>query len=321
MMKNSSNNLAPILLVALTCLLTACGDRQGATYQGYVEGEFVYVASPIAGRLDHLHVKRGMQVVDDKLLFALESVDELEEQRQADQMLKSAISQLEDLKTGKRPAELDVIRAQVKQAKANANKSADQLKRDEEQFAAGGISKAQLDDTRYLHESNMAKVKEMQSQLVSANLPARVSLINAQRAQVDASKASLAQATWKLNQKSIFATRDGLVFDTLFREGEWVPAGSPVVQLLPPENIKVRFFVPQPRVQNLKIGQNLKIYVDGKKSSIDAVLTYISTQAEYTPPVIYSNETRAKLTYMVEAHPNKEAAALLHPGQPIEVFL
>jgi HlyD family secretion protein len=296
-----------------------CSDKQSTTFQGYVEGEFVYIASPIAGRLDNLMVHRGQDITEKMPLFALESTDELAAHRQAMNLLKAAVSQLEDLKTGKRPVELDVVKAQINEAVANEKKSSIQLARDEEQFAAGGIPKSQLDNSRYTHDSDLAKVKEMQSQLASAKLPARDDQIRAQNAQVAAARASLAQAKWRLDQKSIFATKEGLIFDTLYRQGDWVPEGSPIVQMLPPQNIKVRFFVPEKRLAALKLNQKVKIHVDGVKTDVEAVVTYISTQAEFTPPVIYSNETRSKLIFMIEAHPGVDNAPHLHPGQPVEV--
>ena len=159
----------------------------------------------------------------------------------------------------------------------------------------------------------------MQKQLASAKLPAREDQIKSITAQVAAAYAVLGQAKWKLGQKSVNATQNGLIFDTLYRLGEWVPAGQPVIQMLPPENIKVRFFVPENELAKIKIGQSVQLTRDGIKKPIAAKVNYISTYAEYSPPVIYSNETRAKLVFMVEAHPSLEQAPQLHPGQPISV--
>jgi HlyD family secretion protein len=111
------------------------------------------------------------------------------------------------------------------------------------------------------------------------------------------------------------------VYDTLYREGEFVPQGGIIVRLLPPQNIKIRFFVPQKIAESLQIGTNVSITQrsDGKK--IAARVTYISPEAEFTPPIIYSNESKNKLSYMIEAYPSKDDAPLLHPGQPVEVTL
>ena len=109
--------------------------------------------------------------------------------------------------------------------------------------------------------------------------------------------------------------------DTLYREGEWVPAGSPVVRMLPPENVKLRFFVPQSIAGGLKPGRNVSVSCDGCAAAVPATVTYISSEPEYTPPVIYSNETRAKLVFMVEARPTAEDGSRLRPGQPVAVTL
>jgi HlyD family secretion protein len=100
-----------------------------------------------------------------------------------------------------------------------------------------------------------------------------------------------------------------------------VPAGAPVVNLLPPGNIKVRFFVPEREVGALKPGQPVTLACDGCTGPIPAQITYVAPQAEYTPPVIYSRERREKLVFMVEARPAPADAPKLHPGQPVEVTL
>ena len=309
-------------LSILSLIIILMGCSRSPTYQGYVEGEFVYVATSLAGRLDRLLVHRGETIKTNTLLFALESEEQIQAQRQSLKILAASLSQWKDLEQPvKRPPELDVIKAQIDEAIANAKKSELQLKRDEEQYAAKGISKGQLDDSRYSHASDVAKIEEMQSELASGELPARKYLIRAQEFQVAAAKAALAQAQWRLDQKIVYSTVEGLVFDTLYRVGDWVGAGDPVIQMLPPQNIKVRFFVPEKMVGKLTLNQGIKIHVDGIKD-VEAKITYISTQAEYTPPVIYSNETRSKLTFMIEAHPlNIKEAPRLHPGQPVEVIV
>jgi len=307
--------------LVLIALLAGCGETAQTTFQGYVEGEFVYIASSQAGRLDSLSVRRGQQVTEKLPLFALESADEAAAQQQARRQLDAVEAQLKDLETGKRPPELDVIRAQLAQAQAQARKASLQLARDREQYAVGGIARAQLDDSQASADSSAAQVRELESQLTVGKLPARAAQLRAQTAQVAAARAALAQANWKLGQKAVVATRAGRVFDTMYRVGEWVPAGSPVVRLLPPENIKLRFFVPEPVLGRLAVGQAVSVRCDGCRAALPAKITYIATEAEYTPPVIYSNETRAKLVYLIEAHPAVADAPKLHPGQPVEVVL
>jgi HlyD family secretion protein len=266
-----------------------------------------------------LSVTRGQRVRAGTPLFALESINEAAAQRQARQQLSAEEARLKDLRTGKRPQELDVVRAQLAQAVAEEKKSAADLVRDEAQFKAGGISSARLDETRARAAADAARTRELGSQLDVAGLSAREDQIKAQAANVAAARAALEQAEWKLNQKAVAASGAGVVFDLMYREGEWVQAGSPVVRLLPPENIKVRFFVPETHLGTLTIGKIVLLRCDGCPAEIPAKVTYISTESEYTPPVIYSNETRSKLVYMIEARPSADNALVLHPGQPVEV--
>ncbi|MCC6197565.1 MAG: HlyD family efflux transporter periplasmic adaptor subunit [Burkholderiales bacterium] len=302
-------------------LCAACSTPPPSGYQGYVEGEFVNVAAPIAGRLDRLAVARGDAIAGGAPLYALEAASEAAAVRQASEEVNAAQAKLADLKQGRRLPEQDVTRAQLAQAQVDEQRTATQQKRDEAQFAIGGIARAQLDDSRAAHAAAQARVAQLASELAVARLPGRNEQIKAQAAQVEAARAALAQAAWRLDQKSVRATQAGLVYDTLYREGEWVAAGGPVVRMLPPANVKVRFFVPEPVVGSLAVGQAVSILCDGCAAEIPARLTYVSNQAEYTPPVIYSNETRAKLVFMVEAKPAAADAPKLHPGQPVSVRL
>jgi HlyD family secretion protein len=301
-------------------LLCAC-SKSPSGYQGYVEGEFVYVSSPIAGRLDQLLVKRGDEIAAGSPLFALESVNEAAALRQAQEQLKAAQAQLADLNLGKRPPEQDVTRAQLQQAQVDEQKLATTLARDEAQFAIGGIPRQQLDDSRAARAAAAARVRQLQSELTVATLPSRGEQIKAQAAQVAAAQASVDQARWKLDQKTVVATHAGRVFDTPYRLGEWVAAGNPVVRMLPPQYIKVRFFVPETIVGGLEVGRQVSIHCDGCPADAPATLTYVSTEAEFTPPVIYSNETRGKLVFMVEARPSPDSTVKLNPGQPVSVRL
>jgi HlyD family secretion protein len=309
------------ILVA-TAGLIACGcSSHPNAYQGYVEGEFVYLASSQAGHLEHLAVARGEELAAGAPVFSLEATEEKAEQAQAQQQLASTEAQLADLETGKRPAEVAVIRAQLAQAEAMAEKSALQRQRDQAQYRAGGVSREQLEATLAQAASDAARVNELRSQVEVALLAGRSQQLKALAKQVLAARAVLAQADWKLEQKSVTAPKAGLVYDTMYREGEWVAPGSPVVRMLPPQNVKVRFYVPETVLGSLALGRRVSLHCDGCTQDISATITYVSEEAEYTPPVIYSNETRGKLIYMIEAHPSPADALKLHPGQPLAVRL
>jgi HlyD family secretion protein len=313
-----ARRLATMFVVCAT-LLAACEKSPPAGYQGYVEGEFVNVSSPIAGTLDQLLVKRGDEIASGTRLFALEAVNEAAALRQAQEQLRAAQAQLADLNSGKRPPEQDVTRAQLVQAQVDEQKAATQFARDEAQLAVGGISRQQLDDSRAARDASAARVRQVQNELTVATLPSRGEQIKAQAAQVAAAQAAVEQSRWKLDQKTVVAVHAGRVFDTPYRVGEWVGAGNPVVRMLPPANVKVRFFVPETIVGTLSAGRSVSIHCDGCAAEVPATLTYVSTEAEYTPPVIYSNETRSKLVYMIEARPAPDSKTRLNPGQPVSV--
>jgi HlyD family secretion protein len=298
-----------------------CSHHTANSYQGYVEGEFVYLASSQAGALDQLTVSRGQNVQAGTPMFSLEAGNEAAAVLQAEELLLAAQSQQADIKIGKRPEEIEVMQAQLLQSQADAARAATQYERDQAQLRIGGIAQSQLDDARAAARSSAAKVLELKGQITVARLPNRVEQVKAQVAQVNAAQAALAQAQWRLDQKSVRAPHDGLVFDTMYRSGEWVSAGSPVVRMLPPANVKVRFFVPESVVGSLSPGEAVRIHCDGCVADVPAVLSFISAQSEYTPPVIYSNENRAKLVFLIEARPSVSDASKLHPGQPVEVVL
>ena len=306
-------------LLGAALLAAACGNARTDSWQGYVEGEFVSVASPFAGRLDALSVQRGQQVGQGAALFALEADDERAARQQAEDQLRAAEATLQDMKTGKRPVEVEVSRAQLAQAQAQAQRSAAALRRDQRQYEIGGIAQAQLDESRAQASSDAARVRELQRDIDVARLPGREAQQAAQAAQVAAARAALAQAQWKLSRKTVAATQAGLVYDVPYRLGAWVPAGSPVVRMLPPGNVKVRFYVPETVVGALRNGQAVQVRCDGCAAPVAATISYVANEAEYTPPVIYSNETRRKLVFLVEARPSAADAPKLRPGQPVEV--
>lgn len=307
-------------MIALA-LLAGCSHEGAPVYQGYAEGEFVRVAAPYAGSLTTLAVQRGARVEAGTPLFVLEQDNEKSARDEAAQNLKRAEAQLENLKKGKRPTEIDAILAQREQARAALNLSQADFARDEKLAQTGFISSQKLDAARSALKRDRERLKEMEAQLATAKQAARVDEIRAAEASVAAARATLARADWSLAQKTVQAPLAALVQDTLYTQGEWVPAGSPVVSLLPPGNIKARFFVPETRVGSLKTGQAVTLTCDGCPAPIPATISYIAPQAEYTPPVIYSRENRAKLVFLVEARPAAADAVKLRPGQPLDVKL
>jgi HlyD family secretion protein len=307
--------------MALALALAGCGDKPAPALQGYVEGEYVRVAAPFAGTLVSLDTARGAQVATGAALFALEAENEDAARREAEERLRKASAQLEDLRKGKRPTEIESSRAQLAQAEVAAGLSEREWRRQLDLVSKGFVSQSKADEARSQRDSDHKKVEQMQNDLATVQAGARPDEIRAAEAEAAAAKQSLAQADWKLRQKTVASTVDGLVADTLFARGEWVPAGAPVVSLLPATNVKVRFFVPETSLGSVKVGQRVTLACDGCGNAVDATISFIAPQAEFTPPVIYSKDSRAKLVFLVEAKTSPQDAVKLHPGQPVDVRL
>ncbi len=313
--------LLPIgFAVMLGGVLTGCNQTTSDLVQGYVEGEYVYVASPYGGALTTLSVRRGIQVGAGEPLFALEQASEKAARDEAERKLSQARANLEDRRKGKRPSEIASLQAQLQQAQAALQLSLREVSRQEGLTAVPGAAvEFEVDRARSSRDQNQQRVSQLEADLSTALLGSRTDQVVAAEAEVRAKEAALAKAEWDLAQKRQVAPKAGLVFDTLYREGEWVPAGRPVVVLLPPDHIKVRAFVSQARLGTIKLGDPVQVVVDGVQGSIQGSVSYISPRAEYTPPVIYSQGSREKLVFMVETLFDQAVAVNLHPGQPVDV--
>lgn len=279
----------------------------------------MYVASPLGGALTRLAVQRGAEVKQGDLLFELDAESERAAREQAAAQANSAGAQAQDLQTGKRQQEIAVVQAQLEQAVAQSTQAGAELTRQEELVKQGFVSGSRLDDARAAARTAAARVLELQSSLRVARLPARQNERQAAASSTDAARFALQQAQWRESQKRQSAPSGAQVADTFFRQGEWVAAGQPVVSLLPRGAIKVRFFVPEGELGAIAVGNAVTVHCDGCDAPVAAHVSFIATQAEYTPPVIYSNSQRSRLVFMVEARPDLRAGDRLHPGQPVDV--
>jgi HlyD family secretion protein len=308
------------VVIAAATAVAGAGTDQPAVFHGYVEGEYVRVAAPAAGTLERLAVARGYKVQAGGLLFELDATAERAARDQAAADLAAAEARLADLRKGKRAPEIEVIAAQKAQAEAMLALSEVSLRRQEQLAGTAAASREQLDAARASYQRDQARVEELAAELEVARLAGRSDEIEAAQAAVEAARAALAEAEWRLRERSARAPAAGLVTDTLYRQGEYVGGGAPVVELLPPANVKLRFFVPEPLLGRLAVGDALRFACDGCPDGQSARVSFIAPEAEWTPPVIYSRESREKLVYLVEAVP-EAAASRLHPGQPVDVWL
>ena len=312
----------PIVFAAslgLAMLVAGCGDPPPPAWSGYVEGDYVYVAAPIGGTLERLNVRRGAAVAQGAALFSLESASERAARDEAAARLASARAQAADTQKGKRADEIAATQAQFAQARAQADFAASELARQQQLVAQGFISRSRLDDARTSVEQSRQRVAELAALLRVARLPARDDQRAAAEASASAAVQVLRQSEWREQQTRQSAPADARVADTFFRVGEWVQPGQPVVALLPPGNVTARFFVPEGELGSLALGQAVTIHCDGCAAPIAARIDFIATQAEYTPPVIYSNSQRSRLVFMVQARPDAKDGERLKPGQPVDV--
>jgi HlyD family secretion protein len=308
-------------LLSLVLLLGACKAPLEDFYSGYVEADYVRLASPIGGTLLQVFVRRGDQVKRDAPAFVLEQESERAAREEAQSRLQRARAQFDNISKGKRPDEIAVSQAQLTQARAALVLSQAELARAEKLLAAHFIAQARVDEVGAARERDQARVSELQAQLRVARLGARTDELASARQDIAQAQAQLDQAAWKLDQKTLRIPLTARVDDVLYRAGEWVPPSSPVLSLLAPEHIKARFFVPQAKLGALQIGQAVTLSCDGCPQPVAATISFIAREAQYTAPLIYSKENRATLVFMVEARPAPAAAAKLHPGQPLEIRL
>jgi len=302
-------------------LLGACAPEKEAHVQGYVEGEFVHVASPFGGRLEKLAVQRGQQVGAGDLLFMLDDTAERAAREEAKHRVAQAEAQLEDARKGLRPSEINSIEAQLEQAKASLALADVELERQQKLLVSRVSSQRDVDLAKTTRDEGRQRVVQLMATMDTARLGAREEMVKAADQNVLATKAALARADWNLDQKKQSAAVAALVADTVYREGDWVPAGNPVVSLLPPGNVKVRAFVPQEVIGRVQVGAPAEVIVDGVGTPFPARVSFISPRAEFTPPVIYSQKMREKFVFLVELSVDLETAVKLHPGQPVDVDL
>jgi len=307
-----------VILLALT-LFGGCTRPASTGWQGYLEGEFVYVGAPLAGRLEELAVEKGTRVTIGQRLFVLEQASERAAQREAVDRQRAAQARLADVKKGLRPSEIAAVEARLQQARATVDLSERELVRQRELFETRAIAASDFDRAQLRHERNTRTIDELTAQLATAQLGGRPDAIDAAEAEVAAAGAANERAEWSVAQKTQLAPAGALVYDTLFRVGEFVLAGVPVVALLPPASLKVRFFVPEPDLAGIQTGDRVRVPLPGRAAPLEPRVNFVSPRPEYTPPVLYNRDNRAKLVFMIEAALDAGAAVELHPGQPVAV--
>jgi len=314
--------LKPPFLIGLALLVSiaGCNKVEKSSYQGYIEGEYVYLAAPSAGYLDKLLMLRGSRVTEGTHVFSLAADPEQHGLREAEAREQSAREKLRNLSEPHRQPEVAAMEAQVHMAEVALTLSERQLQQREALAEKGFISPASLDEIRATHDRDKAQLDAARQQLATYQTTlGRKPEMRAAAADVDVSNAQVAQQHWQVDKKTVSAPAAGEITETYYRPGEWVQAGQPVVSLLPDNRRIIRFFVPEPVVASIRLGGNVEVTCDGCPTAIRGTINFIAPQAEYTPPVIYSRGSREKMVFRIEAVPRPEQALALKPGLPIDV--
>ncbi|HET7716187.1 MAG TPA: HlyD family efflux transporter periplasmic adaptor subunit [Bauldia sp.] len=288
--------------------------------QGYIEGTYVYVSADAAGRIVARPVSAGVTVAAGDILVRLDDSDEIEAVAGAQARLAKAEAELANLRSGKRPVEIAVIEAQLSEAQANYELAEEEYQRQLLLHEKGVVSQAAVDNAKANRDAAKASVDAIERELEVAGLPARPEVIEAAERNVAAEQAALAQARIALERRTLKAPESGLVEETFFEPGEHAAAGAAIVSLLPDANRKIRFFLPEPRLATIGIGSRVAVACDNCPEGLEGEVTFLSSAAEFTPPVIYSKDVRDKLVFRVEARPLGEAVRL-KVGQPVDVTL
>jgi HlyD family secretion protein len=314
-------------LIALAVLLLAGGaaawffwpqSDNTIRFQGYVEGYLVFMAPEEGGRIEELTVDSGDRVAEGTMLFRLDASVQSAQRNEAAAKLQQTRAQLANLEAAlRRPEEIAVLEAQEERAQAQLGLSQAELDRQRTLFERGIAAKAQYDQARTAFERDKAALAEVQRQIDAGQIAGRSGEIGAAEAAVQANEAALMQAETRLAKRQVKAPSDAQVQDVYFRAGETVNAGQPVLALLPPANRRIRFYVPEPLLATIALGQTVGLSCDSCKDGLQARISFISSEAEFTPPVIFSEQERAKLVFRVEARPLD--GANLPIGLPVTV--
>ena len=308
-----------LFFIGIICGLSGCNNSDSFSLAGYTYGEFTYLSFPFTEEVEQLFVSKGETVSKGQQLMKMDSFSAANALRVAEEKVQAEKALLNNMETGERQAAINVIRSQLDRAKSAASLAKNQLARNKRLYDKQMISTADWEQKREDYIQKSAQVKELLHQLELKKLPARQAEINNQLSRVESATLQRDKANWDLQQRILYAPQDAMVYDILYQPGERPSAGKPVISLLPPDSIKIRFYVPEKRLGEIHTGSQVKISCDGCKKLLSGYINYINPQAEFTPPVIYSTKRREKLLFMVEAIPVKEDVPFIKIGQPVNI--
>lgn len=264
-------------------------------------------------------MRRGKMVTKGQLLFQLDSKPQSIVISENTAELQQAREVLKDLQKPRRTPEIDAIKAQIDEVDAQVNLAQIRVQRYKQLYQRQAVQKDTLDEAVALFQEKEMLKKQYQANLKLAQMGSREEQIAAQQAQIQVINAKIAEAQWQLSQKSIRAPAAGIIFDTYYRAGEFVGSQQAVLSLLTPENLRLEFFVPAQRLAQLQVGQKITYLCDGCKQRSEAMISYISPEAQFIPPLVYSRDNSDKIVFRIKA--DLQYFLQFKPGQPVTVYL
>lgn len=304
---------ATLSLLALA--LAGCGRRDDEL-QGYAEGKFVMLAPDASGRITVINAAEGAHVDSGAVLFQLEDTTEHAALDAAQASAAAAGARFDDAAAGGREPEIAAARDQLAQARATQVKAAADRQRFQALFVAGTIARAQLDEAVAAASTADAQVAELRQRLTITALPARENALRALQADATSAEAQARAAAETLRRRSVAAPAAGRVERLIRRAGDLAGPSLPAIRFLPDGNVRAILFIPEPQLARLPVGSRLAVQCDGCPADAAAEILSVADEAEYTPPVIYSDAERARLVYRAEARFTGFAPP---PGTPLRL--
>lgn len=306
-------------ILASFLILTGCSKSTDQT-QGYIEGDFRYISAQVGGTLQKLAVHRGETVKKGQLLFQLNSNPQNYQLKQAQAQVGQSQAQLDDLLKGARTPEVDALIAKQEAAQASLTYATKDLSRQKFLRVKGYNSVDNLNLAEQNYRSALADYNAAKANIVNAHLSARTNQILAATAAVQAAKDNRQAMQWQLNQKMQTAPYAALVNNTYFYTAENVPAEQPIVSILRPQDVYAIFYVSAKNRASLKIGDVITIHANNTNQAVKAKINFMSAEAMYTPPLIYSEKNMQDLVFEVHATLLTNHF-VLWPGQPVLISL
>ena len=309
------DDFASWIMGLLAAFFPALGPEPEPIYNGYAEAAFIYVAPAITRRIEKMDVTEGTLVTAGQVLFTMEAARERASLDAALARREVAQANLHNLETGSREQEIEVMRAALEQALADQQLAKSNLDRSQSLYESGIVTPAKVDADRNMVTRADAHVHELQARLQVAELPARDDQIIAAQATLDASVADVAHARSMLDDLTVAAPISGMIESIYFEAGEVAAGGTPVIALLPTDRVKIIFYIPETERMELAPGTKLLLNCDGCLQDIEVQISRLSSDPQYTPPIIYSREERTRLVFRAEAILMQQYGLL--PGQPV----